>query len=213
MLGTLSSSVRRRAAATVVAVLAAGLVPLTALPARAVVVVTNCNDDGPGSLRQAVATAVAGDTITFAVICPTITLTSGEILIDKHLTIDGPGAATLTIARDLLAASFRIFNIAAGAAVTISGVTISNGQATEGGGILNAGSLTLTNSTVANNTATCTPAPFTPVFGVRWGDQQRADRYGDGDEQHPVGQHCHLHSDRPGLVFGGRWGDQQRVDR
>src|SRR4051812_18427350 len=44
-------------------------------------VVTNCDDAGPGSLRQAVADATASDTVTFAPApaCSLITLTSGAI--------------------------------------------------------------------------------------------------------------------------------------
>src|SRR6266550_2142551 len=43
-------------------------------------------------LRDAIAKAASGDTITFSV-TGTITLTSGELVINKNLTINGPGAA------------------------------------------------------------------------------------------------------------------------
>ena len=72
-------------------------VPLTALalllpsPATAAThTVTNLADSGPGSLRQTIATASASDFITFAT-NGTITLTSGELLIEKNLNIIGPG--------------------------------------------------------------------------------------------------------------------------
>ena len=45
--------------------------------------VTNTNDSGLGSLRQALATANDRDTINFAV-TGTISLTSGELLVDKE---------------------------------------------------------------------------------------------------------------------------------
>lgn len=54
------------------------------------VTVTTLNDSGPGSLRQAVADAKAGDTITFGV-QGTITLASGALTIDKDLAVEGPG--------------------------------------------------------------------------------------------------------------------------
>jgi hypothetical protein len=56
--------------------------------------VTNCDDDGPGSLRDAVQNiAVTGDTVSMAgLACSTITLTSGAIITAADdLTIVGPG--------------------------------------------------------------------------------------------------------------------------
>ncbi|MBK1643009.1 hypothetical protein CKO12_14285 [Chromatium okenii] len=70
-----------------------------AMPAGAATyIVTNLDDSGPGSLRQAVldanASIIAVDTITFdPKVTGVITLTSGEINItDRKLTISGPGA-------------------------------------------------------------------------------------------------------------------------
>jgi hypothetical protein len=59
--------------------------------------VVNGNDSGPGSLRQAILNASSGDTINFATSVTTVTLTSGELVIDKNLTITGPGANRLTV--------------------------------------------------------------------------------------------------------------------
>src|SRR6476659_4267618 len=53
-----------------------------------VITVTNGNDSGPGSLRQALHDANDGDTITFAV-TGTIVLTSGGLVLDKNVTISG----------------------------------------------------------------------------------------------------------------------------
>src|SRR3954447_17304204 len=77
----------------------------------ATITVTNTNDSGPGSLRQAIIDSNAGDTITFAVPLPaTINLTAGELLITHGLTINGPGAGDLTVRRDTAATTtFRIF--------------------------------------------------------------------------------------------------------
>src|SRR5436853_606207 len=58
--------------------------------------ITNLDDGGPGSLRQEIATAHAGDTISFAV-RGTILLTNGELLVTKNLRIAGPGATNLAI--------------------------------------------------------------------------------------------------------------------
>ena len=60
------------------------------------IIVTNTNDSGPGSLRQALADANDGDIIGFAV-TGTIGLTSGELLVDKAITISGPGAENLAV--------------------------------------------------------------------------------------------------------------------
>src|SRR5262245_49313922 len=56
--------------------------------------VLNNADSGPGSLRERIAAASSGDTIVFdaALKNQTITLTSGELKIDKSLDIEGPGA-------------------------------------------------------------------------------------------------------------------------
>ncbi|MDP2322643.1 MAG: choice-of-anchor J domain-containing protein, partial [Gammaproteobacteria bacterium] len=59
------------------------------------VVVTNANDSGAGSLRQAIADACPGSTITFQAGVGSVNLSSGEIVLDKDLTIQGPGAASL----------------------------------------------------------------------------------------------------------------------
>src|SRR5687768_1556416 len=79
------------------------------------ITVTDPGDSGPGTLRDAIAGATAGDTIDFAAGLGTITLTSGELSIDKDLTISGPGASNLTIQRSADSGTdFRIFDIFAG---------------------------------------------------------------------------------------------------
>src|SRR5262249_11880210 len=59
-------------------------------------IITNLNDGGPGSLRDALATAQSGDTISFAV-RGAILLTNGELEISNNLKIAGPGATNLSI--------------------------------------------------------------------------------------------------------------------
>src|SRR5213083_2498585 len=120
-----------------------------------VITVTNTNDSGPGSLRQALADANDGDTITFAV-TGIIDLTSGELVINRNITISGPGANLLAVSRAANAAPFRIFHVMLGHAVIIEGLTISNGSVlnTFGGGIYNLESaLTVISCALAGNSA------------------------------------------------------------
>ncbi len=121
--------------------------------------------DGLTTLREAVAAAAAGDTIDFSV-TGTINLTNlGQILINKNLTINGPGANLLTInAFDPTPASnngdgSRIFNVDDSTAtvrtVAISGLTLANGDvAGPGGAIRNVENLTLNSSVVTGNAST-----------------------------------------------------------
>jgi uncharacterized repeat protein (TIGR01451 family) len=120
-------------------------------------VVTTGADSGPGSLRYWIENACDGSTITFdlgSIGSDTITI-ADQLLLNRSLTIQGPGADQLTIQRDSAAvANFRIFSIDACTA-GISGLTISNGKVTggAGGAILNTGTLTLTDSVISHNSA------------------------------------------------------------
>jgi hypothetical protein len=127
-------------------------------PARPTTIsVINTNDSGPGSLRQALAIVNDGDVIDFdpALKGQTIVLTTTELVIDKSITISGPGPNLVAVSRAQDAPAFRIFNVVAGLTVAIQGLTISNGSAPQfgcGGGILAAGStLSVMNCTVSNN--------------------------------------------------------------
>ena len=112
--------------------------------------VTNAFDSGPGSLRDAIAIALPGDTIN-VMVSGTVTLTSGPLLIRKNLTINGPGASNLAISGN---DSSRVVTIDVTTAdVAISGFTIRNGSADYGGGILNAGRLTLIDIVVSGHSA------------------------------------------------------------
>ena len=126
----------------------------------ATLTVTSANESGPGSLRQAILDASSGDMINFAAGITTIDLLSGELLIDKNLTITGPGAERLTVRRRSNAPPFRIFHITSSTVrVSISRLTISNGSVDgfygdgDGGGIRSAGALTLTDCTISANQA------------------------------------------------------------
>lgn len=92
--------------------------------------------------RQAVIDACAGSTITFSDAGRgTISLTTGQIVIDKNLTIAGPGA-------DLLIVRYGAFIVNQGVTATISGLTIADVVVT---GIVNDGNLTVRNSVITNN--------------------------------------------------------------
>ncbi|MCA9123215.1 MAG: DUF11 domain-containing protein [Planctomycetaceae bacterium] len=121
--------------------------------------VTNLNDSGAGSLRQAVleANLAAGaDNIQFQgdASTGTIDLTSGEIQIADTLTIAGPGAQNLTI--DARTQS-RIFNILPSAgSITVMGLTLTGGQVAGRGGAINSRSsnvLTVVASVLSGNRA------------------------------------------------------------
>jgi len=68
---------------------------LPASPARSLVV-TQPGDDGPGSLRQAIADAADGATIEFAV-TGEITLLRPLVIAGKLLSLEGPEAPGLAI--------------------------------------------------------------------------------------------------------------------
>jgi hypothetical protein len=110
----------------------------------ATITVTNTNDDGPGSLRQALAIANNGDRINFAV-TGTITLIDDGLLVNKNVTVSGPGANQLSI--DGSNTSQGVFHVVSDEAVTISGLTVTNG----GIGIANDEAiLTVSNCVVRN---------------------------------------------------------------
>ena len=90
------------------------------------IIVTNTNDSGPGSLRQTLADANDADVIGFAV-TGTIGLTTGELLVTRSIIIAGPGAENLAVNGNNQS---RVFHIASGQTVTISGLTITNGHGT-----------------------------------------------------------------------------------
>jgi len=120
-----------------------------AMPAdAATITVTNTNDSGPGSLRQALVNANDGDTIVFAV-TGTIVLTSDGLVIDNDLTISGPGANRLSINGNQ-AGYGCVFGIAHNNTVTISGLTITNGLC---GIYSDHATLTVSNCIVSDNIA------------------------------------------------------------
>ncbi len=117
--------------------------------------VTNLNDAGPGSLRDAIAMTPAGGAVDFqSGLTGTITLTSATLTIDHSLTITGPGANTLTVSSER---RFTVFMIPAGVTATIADLAIKNGSSTTsstgvgGGGITNLGILSVANCLLSGN--------------------------------------------------------------
>jgi hypothetical protein len=131
----LSSSFLSKAFAALLVSTAANTVNATAFQ------VTNTNDLGAGSLRQAItdsnASDSSADTITFGV-TGTITLNSGLPAISSSggaLTITGPGDTLLTINGNQ--GDFSIFSVASGGNLFISGVTVSGAHFTSAARNLN----------------------------------------------------------------------------
>jgi hypothetical protein len=125
----------------------------------ATLTVTSLNDvgiitSGDGTLRGEILAAnpLGGDTIVFD---PSLTGIiqldpgNGELLLNKGLTINGPGANILEVSGN---PSNRVFDVLAVTDV-ISGLTIEHGQAALGGGIRNVGNLTLQADTFTANSA------------------------------------------------------------
>ena len=118
--------------------------------------VTNCADDGAGSLRAAVAGAADGDTIDLgALTCGTITLTTGAIPVRvDSLRFDGPGRNALAIDGN---AADRVFVHPRGGELTVHALTIQRGRdratgfnVAGGGCIASAGYLVLDDASVRN---------------------------------------------------------------
>lgn len=132
------------------------LIPVTRrVHAASTLHVTTTADSGAGSLRQAIASAAAGDTIDFNLSYPaTITLTSAALTINKNLTINGPGADKLTVSGNH---HFLVLNINSGSTATISGLRIADGFNPSAAAIPVAGifidhsTLNLNDCTVENN--------------------------------------------------------------
>jgi CSLREA domain-containing protein len=117
--------------------------------------VTNLNDSGAGSLRQAIIDSSSGDTINFSV-TGNITIFTELLISSKNLTIDNgaSGPNVLNVFMEV-GGRYRVFEIV-NSTVTISGLTISNGHPGShndgyGGGIANSGTLTLNNCVIYGN--------------------------------------------------------------
>jgi hypothetical protein len=111
------------------------------------IMVTNGNDSGPGSLRQAVSDASNGYMIQFAPRVTNVALTSGQITIGVSLSIIGPGANTLMIGSSPSGVFLASTNTTT---ISISGLTIAD----SGGGISSNGRMTINQCVISSNTST-----------------------------------------------------------
>ncbi|WP_232000475.1 Ig-like domain-containing protein [Pseudomonas asplenii] len=131
----------------------------------ATITVSNNNDAGAGSLRQALLDAVSGDTVTFN--ANMIVNLNSQLVITKNLTVDGDlnndGVADVTLSGQY---KTQVLKVNAGVTAALDGLVITqglaagqganggaDGTAAMGGGITNAGTLTLNNVTVTGNAA------------------------------------------------------------
>lgn len=107
--------------------------------------VSNTADSGMGSLREAIATSSAGDTIQFAISSPDSIVLTTELILDKNLVIVGPGSEHLAISGG---GSSNILFIQAGSQIFISGLTLRNAELA----VLNeGGTLEMVHCTISNN--------------------------------------------------------------
>lgn len=128
---------------------------------QSVLVVSNCNDSGPGSLRAAVAGASWGDVIDLgglpALGCDSILLESEISLPDENLTIRGPGAELLSIDGGGHSRIFSsMLSYSYGGQFSVEGVTLTGGYYTSaseacGGAIHVPGDVVLRNVVISNS--------------------------------------------------------------
>jgi hypothetical protein len=150
--------------------------PAVAAPAVAAPPITNTNDSGPGSLRNALTNASNGDTVSIPT--GTYVLTTGPIQLSTNLTIVGDGEGRTTVsgggAQQIFTTTpggpteiFRALTLTEGNAATLGGAVLATGRLTldhvevthshagQAGGAVNASgrALTVTGSTFTADTA------------------------------------------------------------
>ncbi|MCM3872854.1 MAG: putative Ig domain-containing protein, partial [Pyrinomonadaceae bacterium] len=124
--------------------------------------VTNTNDNGAGSLRQALADVSSVSpsgtgSINFAPgLAGTITLLTALPDITRNVRIEGPSAKLLSVKRsnEQSTPQFRIFTVGADSEVYLSGLTLANGRPNgSGGAISNEGTLDVENCSIESSAA------------------------------------------------------------
>lgn len=140
-------------------------------------IVTNGNDSGQGSLREAIARACPASTITFAPHVKEVLLNS-SLWIEKDLTIDGGSGSNTVVIKRNGTEPFRLFRVTKGTqnlainniVVNMNNLTLQNGGVADfGGAILNTGTLTLRNCFILNNISGGTGGAIQNGFETRGG--------------------------------------------
>lgn len=149
----------------ITAVLCFGVLLFVAITAQSatftVTKIADTNDnvcDADCSLREAIFAATSDDSIDFAApifySAQTITLTLGQLGIDKNLTINGRGSSLTAISGNNAS---RVFQVGSTGNLTVNNLTVTGGRDggngnKYGGGIINFGTLTINNSVLSGNT-------------------------------------------------------------
>lgn len=134
-------------------------VTINPVPPPTEITVTNLNNSGSGSLRQALEDIAVGGTITFdpALAGGTINL-AGPLVPPRSVIIDAGDAPGITLDGG---GADRVLIVNAGTTVTVSDLTLTNGYGFQlAGGVLNNGTLTLDHVTVTGNTMTTDAGDF-----------------------------------------------------
>ncbi|MEO7430905.1 MAG: choice-of-anchor Q domain-containing protein [Dokdonella sp.] len=149
-------------------------------PAGSNLVVTNCADSGPGSLRQAMLDARNNTIIDFRQLqCSTITLTTGALtdpdtdslqLVATPAIVSGRPQPTVTINGG---DASRIIEHRSGGHLELTGIALANGRSTagKGGCLYSIGHITLTAVTVSNCSSVATGSSAALGGGI-WSDDQ-----------------------------------------
>jgi len=144
--------------------LAACLALALAAPLAPAATVTNCDDGGTGSLRDAIANAGSGDTIDFAGLgCSAIVLSGGALSVTvANLTVQGPGSASLSLSGN---DASRVFDHSGGGTLDLRGLTLTHGRASGDGGCVRAA----TNLSLDDVIASACVAGDATVAGINGG--------------------------------------------
>jgi hypothetical protein len=136
-----------------------GLLDIGAAEAKLEGSVINLRNNGDGSLRQIVKDVTPGAVILFdsALADQTIPLLTGQILLDKDVTIDASSLGLSDSDRRIRidGGGGRIFEVAEGVTVVLKNLALFNGQALQGGCVFNhSGNLTVNHCVFFQSSAT-----------------------------------------------------------
>ncbi|MBK9255355.1 MAG: hypothetical protein IPM42_07705 [Saprospiraceae bacterium] len=110
-------------------------------------IVYSVEDNGPGTLREAINCALPGDTVRFAysIAGDSILLTSNQIALNKHISVIANKNFSIYVNGS---GTERVFDILDGNNVLLEGLSLISGAANDGAGIRSAGQLTLKDLTI-----------------------------------------------------------------